>query len=173
MLNYVPGYSWPRILLSDLNTYSVRPWMTWPPGMEKFLILLSRKKPFFTAKYTFRYPERCPQAQLHCLPQLILSMTLSDASLRSDQVCRIFLSPLFMTPTTKVGILTQMFNKRGLPKVNYIIYACPSPWWPVFSDSVISFTVDLDFTKYVQWKSILLWQLIDVTPEKDSLICVW
>ena len=36
-------------------------------------------------------------------------------------------------------------------------YICPFPSCPmVISDLVISFTVDLGFTKYVQWRSILL-----------------
>ena len=36
-------------------------------------------------------------------------------------------------------------------------YICPFPSCPMMiSDLVMSFTVDLGFTKYVQWRSILL-----------------
>ena len=52
-----------------------------------------------------------------------MDMTHSDASATQGLTRYVVSSwgPLLMTPTTKIAILTQMFNKKGLPEVELCI----------------------------------------------------
>ena len=155
--------------LCKTSAYTLeRFWFTWLPRIDKFLSYCQGLKPFFTHKYTFKHPEKSPWAELHCPSQLTLNMTLSDASSTQGLVRHVVSSwdPFFMTPTAKTGILTKIFNKRGLPEVELCIICT------ILSHDdqyCMSFTVDLGFTKYIQCKSILI-GVENVTPKKDSLI---